>query len=264
MLVLVSLLALEDRLLYHPRSPRDRWDEPPPGLAVEDVRIASADGTAVHAWFAAPPGWRPGDGAVLFCHGKGGNVSTWARDLLPWHDGLHLAVLVFDYPGYGKSGGTPNEAGCYAAADAAYAWLTDARGVPAGSVLLYGFSLGGAVAADLAARVPHRALVLAGAFTSFPDVAQGRYPWLPARRLARNRFDGRAKVGCCRGPVFVAHDPDDSVVPFEHGQELLAAAPGPKHFHSAPGVGHRPPADAAFFAALRDFLDVKAPLPGEK
>lgn len=254
LLVLTTLVVLEDHLLYHPRSVHDRWDPPPPGLTVEDVGLAYGDGTAAHAWFAAPAGWRPEDGAVLFCHGKGGNVSTWAPALLPWHDGLRLAFLVFDYPGYGKSGGVPNESGCYAAADSAYAWLTLVRGVPAGRVLLYGFSLGGAIATDLAARVPVRALVLAGAFTSFPDVAQERFPWIPVRRLARNHFDSLTKVAGCGVPVFVAHDPADPVVPFAHGRALFAAAPGPKQLFPTPGRGHTPPSDAAFFAALRAFL----------
>jgi pimeloyl-ACP methyl ester carboxylesterase len=252
---ILVLLALEDRLLFNPRSAQDRWLIPPPGLAVRDVWLACADGTPIHAWWSAPPGWQPAQGAVLFFHGKGGNVSTWVRAPLRWQEVLGQGVLLIDYPGYGRSGGRPTEAGCYAAADAAYDWLTGAAGVPAGRVVLYGFSFGGAVATDLAARRPHRAFVLVGAFASFPDMAQHRFPWLPARYLVRNRFDSLNKIGAVRGPVFVAHAAGDRVVPFRQGRRLFEAAPGPKRFLGWPGGAHTNPSDEPFYLTVREFLD---------
>ena len=118
---------------------------------------------------------------------------------------MDTAVLIFDYPGYGRSGGRPSEAGCYAAADAAHDWLTAAGRVPAGRVIVLGRSLGAGVAVDLACRRPVRALVLYSPFTSFPDLAQEKCRWLPTRRLVQNRFDNLAKIGGVRGPVFIAH-----------------------------------------------------------
>src|SRR5439155_1700348 len=109
-------------------------------------------------------------GVVLVCHSRAGNLSHAVRpdDVRRWHDEVGLSVLVFDYPGYGHSGGRPSEAGCYAAAEAAYEWLTEAQGIPPGQLLLLGRSLGSAVAVELASRRPYRALVLISPLTSMP------------------------------------------------------------------------------------------------
>src|SRR5205085_2601255 len=123
--ILVVLLALGDRLLFCPVG-ADSWSDPPPGL-FQDAELTSADGTRVHAWWAAPKGWQAGQGAVLFCHGNGGNLSHRRGALRPWLEQMKQAVLLFDYPGYGRSGGTPSEAACYAAGDAGYDWLVRVR-----------------------------------------------------------------------------------------------------------------------------------------
>src|SRR5262249_23613263 len=144
-------------------------------------------------------------GTVLYCHGNAGNLSHRGEGVLRWHQLLGQSVLIFDYPGYGRSEGKPSEAGCYAAADAAYAWLTETKKVLPQDLLIYAGSLGGGVAVALASRRPHRALVLVGTFTSIPDMAQRQFPWLPARWLVRNRFDNLGKIGRCTRPVFLAH-----------------------------------------------------------
>ncbi len=165
-----------------------------------------------------------------------------------------MAVLVFDYPGYGRSSGVPSEAGCYAAGDAAYDWLSKVQHVPAERIILVGGSLGGGIATDLARRRPHRVLVLVAAFTSFPDMAQLKYPWLPARWLVHNHFDNLGKIADCRGPVFIAHAPQDKLIPFEQGERLFAAAHEPKRFFPMPNYWHNDLPVEAFYPALGDFL----------
>jgi fermentation-respiration switch protein FrsA (DUF1100 family) len=252
--ILLTLVALEDRILYQAQD-AGVWEAPPSGVQVLDVDLTSADGTRIHAWWSTPKGWEPGQGAVLFCHGNAGNLSYRGDALRPWLEELRLAVLLFDYPGFGRSGGAPGEAGCYAAGDAAYDWLARVQKVPEGRIVLYGGSLGGGVATDLAARVPCRALVLASTFTSVPDMAQETYPWLPGRWLVRNRFDNLAKIGRCRGPVFIAHGTRDGLIPFRHGERLFAAAPGPKHFCAMTDFGHNDSPTPEVYPALRRFLD---------
>lgn len=247
--VIVVLLALENYLLFHPTRAADGWFAPP-DPRVQDVSLTSADGTPIHAWWYPRAG---ADGAVLYCHGNAGNLSHRGARLVNWHDLLNQSVLIFDYPGYGKSGGKPSEAGCYAAAAAAYDWLTRDAGVAPERVLLYGGSLGGGVAVETALHHPHRALVLVSTFTSVPDMAQQIYLWLPAR-LVRNRFDNLSKIGDCRGPVFIAHGDRDGLVPFAQGQRLFAVAPEPKAFFTMKGHDHNDAPDPFFFAALRQFL----------
>ena len=126
--------------------------------------------------------------------------------------------------------------------------------MPPERLLIYGGSLGGGVAVDLASRRPYRALILVKTFTSVPDTAQCHYPWLPCRWLVRNRFDSLAKIGRAHGPVFIAHGTADRLIPFALGQRLFAAANEPKRFLAMQGTDHNEGLGSEFFAALRAFL----------
>ena len=258
------LLTLENWLLYQPASSGRCWREPPLALHVEDVRLTNPDGTPIHAWWTEPSGWSPADGAMLYCHGNAGNVSARADHLEAWRARMGQAVLIFDYPGFGRSGGRPTEAGCYAAADAAYAWLTNARGIPAERLVVLGRSLGAGVAVDLACRRPHRALALYSPFTSFPDLAQEKCRWLRPRRWVRNRFDNLGKIAGVRAPLFLAHGTADRLVPFHHGRTLFGAAPEPKRFLALPGLGHNGGFCEDFYASLAQFLEETAGVAGGK
>lgn len=249
LVVLVLLLLLENKFLYHPYRDSDSWMPPPVGMKAEDVWLTLADGTRIHGW------WCPVDGAtgaVLYAHGNAGNLSHRGQAAGKLQEALGLSVLLFDYPGYGKSDGSPSEAGCYAAADAAYEWL--ARQVPADQIVLYGKSLGGAVMTDLAIRRPHQALVLCKTFTSVPDMAQKTFPFLPARWLVTNRFESIAKIGQCPRPILIAQADRDSLIPFVQGQRLYEAAPEPKKFFILAGCDHNDAHPVEFYSALAEFL----------
>jgi fermentation-respiration switch protein FrsA (DUF1100 family) len=255
-LTLLVLVALEDRLLFHPAPAARRWAAPPTGFEARDVAFRAADGTRLHGrWFPCPDA----RGAVLLCHSRAGNLSLELRAeaLAGWQRAVGVSVFIFDYPGYGRSEGRPSEAGCYAAADAAYDWLT--QRVAARDVLICGRSLGTAVAVDLAARRPHRALVLVSPFTSLPAVVQRLYPVVPARLLMRNHFDSAAKVGRCSRPVLVVHGTCDHLVPFAEGERLFAAANEPKRFVPVAGARHDDSVLAGFFPEVRRFLAETAP-----
>jgi len=256
--VIIVLSALENWMLYHPVPASEDWIDPGAyNLKAQDVELHTADGTRLHAW------WCPVEnatddkvaGALLYCHGNAGNLSHRAFAIPNWQRSLHLPVLIFDYPGYGKSAGKPSEKQCYAAADAAYDWLTQTKGVPGDQILIYGGSLGGGVAVDLASRRPHRALILAKTFTSIPDVGQSIYPWLPVRWVMRNRFDNLSKIGQCRRPVFIAHGTADGLVPFPLAQKLYEAANEPKRFFILEGRDHNDILPPEMFLELRQFLE---------
>lgn len=251
--VLVGLLALENVLLY-PGAVFDRSDKPPPAdLAVQDVWFETGH-ERIHGWFLTPPGWEPSRGAILLSHGNGRNLSALGGKASRWRDQLGYAVLLYDYPGYGRSTGTASEAGCYRAGEAAYGWLVGERRVPEERVILMGHSLGGAIATELATRHDAELLVLHGAFTSFPDMAQHRFPMFPGRYLVRNRMDNEHKVGDVRCPVFLSHGTSDTVVPFRQGERLYNAAHEPKRFYRVEGGKHAEPSDVAYFAAVKAFL----------
>jgi hypothetical protein len=248
--VLVVLLFFENWLVFRPAKADQDW-QPPPVPEIQDVELTSAAGKALHAWWLPRP---KGQGALLYLHGNAGNLSHRGGSMAKLAEILDVAVLIVDYPGYGKSGGKPTEQGCYQAADAGYGWLTQ-QGFHPQDILLYGASLGGGVAVDLASRQPHRALILIKTFTSAPDVGAGQFPYLPVRWLMRNRFDNLKKIKDCRQPVFIVHGTADSVIPYRLGQQLFAAAGEPKEFLTLPDEDHNDPLPPVFFEKLQDFLN---------
>lgn len=230
-LVVFVAWFFQDRLVWYPG--------PPPTLTpaaisapFEDLQIATRDGATVHAWHVRAEHPR---GAVLICHGNAGNI----EGRLPLAQAFRLLgydVLLFDYRQYGGSRGTLSEEGTYLDAEAALDHLA-ARGFEPRRTAIYGESMGGAVAVELARRRPAAALIVEDTFTALPDVGAEVYPWLPVRWITRTRYDSLAKVAALRVPFLVIHSPEDQLVPFRHGQRLFDAHPGPKSFLETSG-GH--------------------------
>ena len=237
--VIVALLAVfQSHLVYFPGTGRELAATPQAiGLAYESVELRTEDGETLHGWWVpAPGGGKAARGAILFFHGNAGNISH-RLDYLQMFGRLGYATLAIDYRGYGRSTGSPSEEGTYQDALAAWRWLTQARGIKPQAIVITGESLGGAVASWLAARQAPRALVLFSTFTSVPDLAAKIYPLLPVRLISRFSYDNLANLREIKAPVFIAHSPDDEIVPFEHGQALFAAAGEPKQFLELRG-GH--------------------------
>lgn len=232
---LAALLFLfQDNLAYYPQIGREIYATPREhGLDYEPLTLATPDGERLDAWFIPAPQAR---GTVLFLHGNAGNLSHRMDSIAMFHR-LGFSVLIFDYRGYGRSTGKPSEAGLYQDAQAAWDHLTRQRGIPPGRIVLFGESLGGAMAAWLAAHGKAGALVLSSVLISAPALAADLYPWLPTRWLVRMRYDTRAALAEVNCPVLVAHSPDDEIIPFRHGKMLFGAAAEPKTFLQLAG-GH--------------------------
>ena len=251
--VLAWVYASQRRLLYHPTAEIESTPGVV-GLGYEDVWLENRLGSRLHGW------WVPCDGArltVLFCHGNGGNVSHRVESLRLFH-GLGVSTLVFDYSGYGQSDGSPSETATRADARAAWDWLVREAGVTPERVILFGRSLGGAVAAGLAAElaaegVQPAGLVMESTFTSVGDMGASIYPWLPVRRLVRDRYDSRDTLEGLQLPVLFGHSPDDDVVPFALGRALYESYGGPKTFLPMRGDHNR--GYAAMGAAYTEPLD---------
>lgn len=265
-LLLVSLMAgLADRLVYFPVQEHDGGTPAMLGLAHEDVEIAASDGVKIHGWLvpaAAPenekvarsPAGEPRAPTVLFLHGNGGNISHRLDKLAVLH-GLGASVLMIDYRGYGRSDGSPDEAGLYRDADAAYDELLR-RGRSADSIVLYGESLGGTVATELAARRPVAALVLESTPTSILEVARHHYPILPVSLFLAARYDALSRIARVNAPILLLHSREDEIVPFTMAEEMLLAAPEPKWLVALRG-GHNDcflRSAETYERALREFL----------
>jgi fermentation-respiration switch protein FrsA (DUF1100 family) len=247
------LLIFQSSLVFYPETDRAIVATPSKvGLAYEDLHLTTSDGVSLHGWYV--PAAQP-RGTVLFMHGNAGNISHRLDSIDIFHR-LGYNTLIFDYRGYGTSGGKPTEEGTYRDAEAAWLYLTEQLHAPSCRIVLFGESLGGAVAAWLAARHKPAALVIASGFTSVPDLGQQLYPYLPVRWLARIRYDTRTYLQSVTAPVLIAHSPEDDIIPFEHGRALYAAAHPPKRFVELSG-GHNDGfifMREAWIKALGDFL----------
>ena len=143
---------------------------------------------------------------------------------------LGYNTFIVDYRGYGNSSGTPTEEGTYQDALTAWNYLIENKIIPSSHIVLFGESLGGAIAAWLASKSNPGALVLASTFTSIPDIAADLYPLLPVRLMARFHYSTSEYLQFVTCPVIVAHSPEDEIVPFKHAQALFDKAPNPKQF----------------------------------
>ena len=225
------------------------------GLEFEDVQFVAEDGAVLHGW------WIPCEhprGTLIYCHGNAGTIGDRAWMMPDLRELLGVNIFMFDYRGYGKSRGIPTEQGTYRDARAAYevvrARYGDAEQPP---VIVYGHSLGGAVAVQLAVDKPVRGLVVEGSFSSSIDMGMHYYPSLPVSWLLHFKYDSAAKVASLNVPKLFAHGKPDEVVPYALGQKLFEAAAEPKQWVELPG-GHDDVAwmtDDAFRRILREFTE---------
>lgn len=279
LLLCAALFALQRKLIYAPTR-AEAVDPQRAGLAPDrarNVTVLAADGVTLGGWHVRPEAcageadfdasMRDGERmAVLFFHGNGGHRGHRA-DLLYNLSRRGLHACCFDYRGYGDSAGAPHEEGLALDARAALAWVRE-RGIPPERTILWGESLGCAVAVRLAeelcaAGTPPQGLALEMPFTSLTEVAAHLYWFVPVRLILQERYPSVERIPRVTCPLLVIHGTDDRVVPFEHGRRLFEAAPAasagglPKRFLELPGVGHHDLSargGPAYESAVREFL----------
>ena len=249
---LIIAMFLENRPIFRPsRYPDGDWDKINNGF--EDVWFESADGTKLHGWYLPNPNARR---HILYCHGNAGNL-TWRADVVSQlHDKLNASVFLFDFRGYGRSEGHPNEQAVYKDARAARDWLAARAEIDTGELILVGRSIGGAIAVELAASKPPAALILQSTFTNLPDLAARLYPFLPVRWFIQSRFDSLEKIADYRGPLFQSHGRDDSMIPPDMGRSLFeAAGSDKKRFYFEKDAGHNDSPGQDYYEKLGNFLE---------
>jgi uncharacterized protein len=246
----MALSSLERRNLYVP----DRQITGTPasfGWPYEETVLAARDGTRINGWFIPNKGpW-----TFLVCHGNAGNMSQ-RLDKAQRLRSTSSSVLLFDYRGYGKSEGHPSKQGTYQDADVAYQYLVETRKIAPARIILYGESLGCAMAVEMARRHPAAGLILESPFTSTVAMGELIYPWLPVRWLVRYHYDNLSKIPRLMMPLLIFHSRQDEIVPFAMGQALFAAAPEPKKFVELHGDHNDGYADSGmlYLEAVQTFL----------
>ena len=228
------LTSLLNGLLYFPS--RSFYATPTDvGLRHEDVRFEAEDGTRLHGWWIPAPR-QPASAHVLLSHGNAGNIGDRVLHARLLSD-AGLDVFLFDYRGYGRSEGNPDEEGTYRDARAARAaWLRQA-GVDAARLVYLGESVGGAVALALAVEAPPLGLVLQSAFTSIREMGRRHYPFIPSA-VVPDAYPNLRRIAQLKSPLLVIHGDRDDIVPVGHGRALFDAAPPPKRLEIVRGAGH--------------------------
>jgi alpha-beta hydrolase superfamily lysophospholipase len=253
-LVIALLRVFENRLIFFPPRYPERFASPEDyGIHPEEIWLNASDGIRLNAYFLSKP---ESQKALLWFHGNAENIGM-GLEHLTLLSRLGVNVLEVDYRGYGKSEGSPDEAGVYRDAEAAYQYLAASRHFVPENIFIYGHSLGGAVAVELASRHPCGGLIVESSFTSVPEMARHIYRVPLAVYIPQCRFDSLAKITRVKAPVLIVHGTGDRVVPFSMGRRLYEAANEPKTFLPVDGAGHDNPdlvGGHAYFNTLASFI----------
>ncbi|NIM19681.1 MAG: alpha/beta fold hydrolase [Candidatus Latescibacteria bacterium] len=251
--LLVCLLAflLQSQMIHFP----DRKIVATPGLfGVEyrDVFFETEDAVSLHGWFIPLENARA---CVLFCHGNAGNISH-RLDSIRIFRALGLAIFIFDYRSYGRSGGRISEMGLYADARAARRFLVEEEEIDPARIVYFGRSLGSALVVELATHHLPLALIAESCFTSIPDLGRKVYPWLPVRLLSRIHYDSTMRVAGLTCPKLFIHSREDEIVPFSLGRRLFELAPEPKTFLEISGTHNEGflTSGSTYVEGLKEFL----------
>ena len=245
--VLLSLLLyiFQPRFIYFPQSKID-FTPDMAGLSFEDIYFKTEDDVLLNGWFIPVDDARK---TLLFFHGNGGNISHRLESLKIFHE-MGLSVFIIDYRGYGQSQGTTSEQGTYRDAEAAWQFLTETRGISDEDIIIFGRSMGGAVAIWLAGKHTPNLLILESAFTSVADMAKHYYPYLPTHLLVRIKYASIDRIEYIHCPILISHSQTDEIVPYKYGRELFEKARAPKSFLELKG-GH----NDGFIISGRSYID---------
>ncbi len=232
MMLVVAFLG--NRLVFYPsRHPEGTWSADGLGDQFFDVQFSTEDQVRLHGWWAPAQSEK----TLLWCHGNSGNI-THRLDLLQFFTTLNVQVLLFDYRGYGKSEGDPHENGLYRDAKAAYRFLVDEQEVSPDQLLIFGRSLGGAIATHLGAGSEHAGVILESTFTNIPDISNASMPIPFLYLFLRARLDALSRIDQINQPTLHLHGRQDEVVPVSLGRRLFEQAVDPKTWIEFPDAEH--------------------------
>jgi len=244
---------MEDSLIFYPTSEMDGTPKEL-GLSYEDIYFTTEDGVKLNGWFIPSS---EGEFTLLWFHGNAGNISHRLQNIRLLHEKVKTHIFIIDYRGYGRSEGRVSEAGTYKDAEAAFHYLQNQKDIASKRIVLFGRSLGAAVAAHLAVREDALALILESPFSSIREMAKVVFPFLPIGPFLRTQYDVLGNIKQARQPVLVLHGDQDDIVPFALGKKVFEAAPEPKEFYTIRGADHNNTfvvGGDPYFAVLKSFI----------
>lgn len=225
------LYLMQYKFVYYPET-SIHYSPADVGLVYEDITMTTSDGIQIHGWFLPHEQSRA---TILYFHGNAGNLSDRVEFLQQLH-GLDVSIFGIDYRGYGYSEGKPTPRGTYRDAETAWDYLVQERNIPPDEIIIYGRSLGGAIASWLAVRKTPAALMLGSTFTSAETMARKMFPIIPVQWFIHIPYNSEDHLPHVKCPVLISHSVDDDVVPFAHGKTLFDLANEPKKFLQLQGA----------------------------
>ena len=244
---------MENSLIFYPTSAMEGTPKEM-GLPYEDVYFTTEDGVKLNGWYIPSS---EGKFTVLWFHGNAGNISHRLANIRLFHEKVKTHIFIIDYRGYGRSNGRVSEQGTYKDAEAAFDYLRKQKNIAAKQIVLFGRSLGAAVAVHLAPQEEILALILETPFASIREMAKAVFPFLPIGPFLKTQYDVVGAIKKARQPVLVLHGDQDNIVPFAQGQKVFDAAPEPKEFYTIRGANHNNTFAVGgdpYFAALKSFI----------
>jgi fermentation-respiration switch protein FrsA (DUF1100 family) len=224
------------------------------GLEYDDVFFPATDGTRLNGWFVK--GTEQGV-VLLWFHGNAGNISHRLDNLRLLHDALQIPIFIFDYREYGLSEGEISKKGTLSDAHGAYEYLTEIRGFKGSSVLLFGRSLGTALAVEVAAKRDCLGVVLEAAFTSTDEMKKLYFPFETSHGEGVQRYDSLSLIDQLRSPILFIHGQRDWTIPISMARKLFEKARPPKFFYEVEGADHNDTylsGGAPYFKVWQNFL----------
>ena len=251
-ILLLSLVFFFQRsLLYHPSIDNYLKDEvAKEPTEIEKIKITTSDNINLSGWFYKKNIKELK--TILFFHGNAGSLANRTYKLNHFKN-LNVNFLIIAWRGFSGNKGKPNEKGLYEDAESAIRWLKS-RGINEKNIILYGESLGTAVAVEVAQNKKYAGIILESPFTSMIDMGKKYYPFFPVRFLLKDKFESHKKVGNISVPLLFIHGKVDKIVPYDMGRKMYELANEPKFFYSQEYGDHMVEYDDELLLAIKKFI----------
>lgn len=224
-------------------------------LVFEDIYFETEDGVRINGWFIPVADSRT---VLLWFHGNAGNLSHRVDPLRLLHHELNINIFMVDFREYGRSEGLVSEEGTRQDALSSYDYLLTRPDIDPEKIIVFGQSLGAAVAVELATSRDLQGLILEAPFTSIREMARTLLPWLPIGGFLSTKYDSLSKIKTIRAPLLVMHGDRDEVIPFSQGRQLYEAGNEPKTFYPISGAGHNNTTlvgGPSYFKTMKGFIE---------
>ena len=246
--ILISTYIFQRNLLYHPKE--NNYFGDPLTVEIEKVKVNTQDRIELLSWYHNKN--LNNYKTILFLHGNAGSLENRIHKINHFKD-MNVNFLLISWRGFSGNKGKPTEKGLYEDAKSAVAWLKS-KGVNENNIIIYGESLGTAVATEIAQNKNFAGIILESPFTSMIDAGKNKYPYLPVRLLLKDKYESNKKIKNIKSPILIMHGKVDTLVPFDMGKKMYELANEPKYYYFSEYDDHMMEYNEKLLKVLKDFI----------